>query len=105
MGKKIATIYVGDDVEPFPVHSDLITATSDFFSKTLNRAFKERDGEVRLPDHKSEHFACYVQWLYEGHFETTRETGWTNLTELHVLGNYLQDRHFRNTVTDALSTK
>lgn len=68
----MVTVFVGDDAEPYTVHRDLITATSDFFSKALTGEFQERGGEVRLPDHKSEHFSCYVQWLYEGQFENTK---------------------------------
>ncbi|QDS72549.1 hypothetical protein FKW77_000471 [Venturia effusa] len=86
IGKKMITVFVGDDAESFSLHHDLITATSDFFSKALNGEFKERDGE----------------WLYEGRFESTKETKSSYFMGLYMLGNYLQDRHFRNRVTNTL---
>ncbi|KAE9980223.1 hypothetical protein EG327_006669 [Venturia inaequalis] len=102
VGKKMVTIYVGDDVEPFTVHHDLITATSDFFSKALNDEFKERNGELRLPDHQTDHFAAYIQWLYEGRVEAEAGTAYRTFLQLTVLGTYLRDRHFRNAVMSAM---
>lgn len=98
----MVTVFVGDDAEPYTVHRDLITATSYFFSKALTGEFQERGGEVRLPDHKSEHFSCYVQWLYEGQFENTKGANSSLSLDLLLLGSYLQDRHFGNGVTDNL---
>lgn len=98
----MATVYVGDDTDPFPVHHDLITATSDFFCKALNGEFMERNGVVRLPDHKSEQVSAYVQWLYEGHFEVDEKSLFPLFfLELARFGEFVQDRHFRNRVMDA----
>ncbi|TID27936.1 hypothetical protein E6O75_ATG00703 [Venturia nashicola] len=104
VGKKMVAVFVGDDAEPFTVHRDLITATSYFFSKALSEEVEENE-ELHLPNHKSEHFAAYVQWLYEGRFESTKKSKPEYFMDLLFLGIYLQDRHFRNRVTDSVMSQ
>jgi hypothetical protein len=96
-------IFVGSDTEPFTVHWDLVTVTSDFFAKSLKGECKERVGVVQPPNHEAKHFSCYVQWLYGGRFELNDEKNkFANLLSLAVFGTFIQDRYFRNAVIDVL---
>ncbi|QDS72540.1 hypothetical protein FKW77_000382 [Venturia effusa] len=101
LGLKMATIYVGTQDEPFIIHRDLITASSDYFAKALNGGFKEKDGIVRLEDHDPTTFSQYVQWLYNNTVAPGRGK-WMSLLEQYILGNYIQDSGYRNTVIDSV---
>lgn len=96
----MATIYVGDQVEPFIVHHALITASSDYFAKALNGQFKEKDGIVRLEGQDPATFTLYVQWLYSA--SAFMGVGCRTCLDQHILGNYIQDRGYKNALNDKL---
>ncbi|RDI81260.1 hypothetical protein Vi05172_g8740 [Venturia inaequalis] len=100
LGLKMATIYVGDQVEPFIVHHALITASSDYFAKALNGEFKEKDGIVRLEGQDPATFTLYVQCLYSGSAVTG--VGYPSFLDQCILGNYIQDRGYKNALNDKL---
>lgn len=102
-GKKIARIFIGTDTEPYIVHNDLISASSDFFDKALNGQFKESGGNVYLPEKKSKIFDVYQRWLYSGQIDIVEqhpeEVCWV-LIDLYILGDGFQDEGFCNAVID-----
>jgi hypothetical protein len=57
-------VFVGGATDPTYVHWDLIARSSAFFDNALNGSFKEKDGKVKLPDHKMSDFLVYIEWLY-----------------------------------------
>lgn len=93
----MATIYVGD--QAFIVHHDLVTASSDYFSKALNGKFREKDSVVHLEDQGPATFASYVQWLYNNTVVTFGEQ-WGAHLDQYILGEYIQDRGYRNAAID-----
>ncbi|TID27986.1 hypothetical protein E6O75_ATG00753 [Venturia nashicola] len=103
LGLKMATIFVGDQVEPFIIHHALITASSDYFAKALDGEFKEKEGVVRLEDQDPTTFASYTQWLYNNAVVPVGEIGEKYRAILHqyIFGNYIQDRGYSNAVIDA----
>ncbi|KAE9976074.1 hypothetical protein EG328_002845 [Venturia inaequalis] len=100
-GKKMCRIFVDDDTEPYTVHHDLITASSEFFNRALNGEFEERNGDVKLPEHKSSTFEVYSKWLYSdviSHPPVHDDT--IAVYKLYVLGDTIRDGRFRNSVVD-----
>lgn len=108
LGKEIATVLVGEDEETFPVHHDLIAASSDFFNKALNGRFAEKNDTVKLQKVNVTVFGRYLQWLCEGRIfiaenvDRVAVQDWDDILDLLILGNLLQDNQFFNAVTDHL---
>lgn len=107
----MVTIYVGPDNEPFVIHRNLITTSSDFFAKALNGSFQEKDSTIRLSLYTSDLFEIYMQWLYEGASslpqfegkkgETVPKGRFELFFSLYELGTFIQDQCFRNGIIDA----
>lgn len=94
-------VFVGDDTEPYMVHHDLIASSSEFFKRALHGDFKERDGDVKLPEQKSSTFDAYYRWLYTNTLEPfTLSTQPIPDFELYILGDAIQDERLRNSVID-----
>lgn len=96
-------VFVGDDTEPYTVHHDLITASSEFFNRALNGEFEEKNGDVKLPEHESSTFGVYSKWLYSdviSHPPGSDDT--IAVYKLYVLGDAIRDERFRNSVVDFL---
>lgn len=97
----MASIFVGDDTtEPYVVHLDLLTATSEFFKKALTGEFKEKDGIVRLADECPDVFERYMGWLYNAKLSTNLK--WSNIFDIYAFGIFIQDDKFCNAVIDYL---
>jgi hypothetical protein len=62
LGFKMATIYVGDQAQPFTVHHHLLTSSSDLFAKALVGECKKQDSVVHLKAENSSQFSIYFQW-------------------------------------------
>ncbi|TLD39748.1 hypothetical protein E2P81_ATG00735 [Venturia nashicola] len=87
LGLEIVMVLVGNSTIPTPVYRELIAASSEFCANVLKGNFIERDGT----------------WLYSEHFDAEPKPAlWSQLLRLNVLGNYLQDRCFRNATVDAV---
>lgn len=100
-GKKMCRIFVGDDPEPYTVHHDLITASSEFFNRALNGQFKEKDGDVKLPEQKTGTFGTYHKWLYTDKLELDASAPvYDVVLELYFLGDQIQDERLQNSVID-----
>ncbi|TID18831.1 hypothetical protein E6O75_ATG05952 [Venturia nashicola] len=102
-GKRISRVFVGKDTEPYIIHHDLLSASSDFFDKALNGRFKESGGDVYLPKQKSETFDAYQRWLYSGKIDMSGQTLskalWLSC-QYYLLGDTIQDEGFRNAAID-----
>jgi hypothetical protein len=108
MGTKVIAVCVG--TEPcqanFTVHEDLLRGSSKFFEAALGREWLEsQERRVQLSEFDPETFALYVQWLYTGRHHTSN-TGLSQvhtLTSGYVLGNYLQDDKYQDSLLDTLA--
>lgn len=111
MGTKVITVRVG--VEPahvdFTVHEDLVRKSSAFFEAALGREWLEsKERMVRLPEYAAKDFMIYVQWLYSERLHMSPDGGAkeptesTNLMKGYLLGDYLQDTRYKDTLMDAL---
>jgi len=96
----------------FSVHENLICAASDFFKKATSREWKEsKERSIKL-EHDAEVFQIYLHWLYR-HTLPLRvdepglsgNTEYVQLANAYVLGDFLQDTHFKDAVIDAIIDK
>jgi hypothetical protein len=111
---KAVTLRVGLHPEhaDFTVHEDLLSH-SPFFADALDR----RDTlttYIMIDGHKKSAFRVYLQWLYTRRLHTkisedtavtnySRHHGeWLNLADAYLLGEYLSDIDYRDTVVDAM---
>ncbi|RDI82993.1 hypothetical protein Vi05172_g6844 [Venturia inaequalis] len=102
-GKKMCRVFVGDDTEPYTIHHDLITASSEFFNRALNGEFEEKDGDVTLPEHESSTFEAYSKWLYSDVIShPPGSDGAIAVYKLYVLGDAIRDERLRNSVVDSI---
>jgi hypothetical protein len=115
MGTTVIDICVGAKPKQvdFCVHENLIRLSSRFFDAALIHDWKEsQERIVRLPDCNVRAFRIYVQWLYTSqlhtktHFShasaTEDQWEWANLVKAYLLGDYLQDIDFKDTIMDAM---
>jgi hypothetical protein len=115
MGTKVIDICVGAEPKQvdFSVHENLIRSSSRFFDAALNHDWKEtQERIIRLPDCNVHAFRIYVQWLYTNQLftklqfnQTSAKDGqreWANLVKAYLLGDYLQDIKFKDTIMDAM---
>lgn len=96
-------VFVGNDKEPYTIHQELIVSSSHFFKGALRSNMMEKNGDVKLPTHKSSHFNIYYRWLYSGTLDdfNFKEPGTSlKLFELYFLGDMLLDERFRNQLID-----
>ena len=65
----VVTLFVGPEKHRFDVHRGLLCQSSKFFEVALNSDFKEKDGEVFLPEQPEMTFKYFVYWLYTGQLD------------------------------------
>jgi len=119
-------VLVGDEEAAFTVHEALICKHSDFFTAACSGEWKEgQTRTVRLPaPNDPAHFQLYLDWLYSQRLVNVTELVRKGLVEqdvstqsgaqgLHVvdglcdlwiLGNYLLDTSFKNTMISRVIT-
>ena len=115
MGTKVIAVRVGAEPKhtDFSVHENLIRLSSPFFEAALSRDWKESQEKiVKLPGCNAHAFRIYVQWLYTGQLHTKLQFNhtspndgqweWANLVKAYLLGDYLQDIDFKDTIMDAM---
>ncbi|TID27987.1 hypothetical protein E2P81_ATG00737 [Venturia nashicola] len=101
LGKKMASVFVGaNTTEPYVVHLDLLTATSEFFKKALTGEFKEKNGAVRLAGESPDVFEQYMGWLYNEKLPTSLT--FFEQFNIYVFGVFVQDDKFCNAAIDCL---
>jgi hypothetical protein len=115
MGTKIITVRVGIEgkQQDFTVHETLVRQASPFFENALSHEWTESQSRiVNLPTMRAEDFHLYVQCIYTGRLyarPSDRKTPFEanhaefkRLANAYVLGDYLQDTAFRDTIIDAI---
>lgn len=119
LGTRTVAVRTGKESkhEDFTVHETLIKKTSEFMRATLNGEWKEsKDRLIKLPDVEPANFRLYVQWLYTERLHTITPGDPTSLgsaiaeeikelyllVDLYILGNYILDNTFMDTVSDAI---
>ncbi|KAF2250850.1 hypothetical protein BU26DRAFT_603379 [Trematosphaeria pertusa] len=116
-GIKVRAVRVGTESQhtDFTVHENLLRRSPFFVSPLDPCGSGDAGAFTALPDHKPTAFTVYVQWLYSGRLhtkpskeETTavgdplRRQEWLKLVDAYILGEYLGDIDFRDTVIDAM---
>ncbi|KAF2710164.1 hypothetical protein K504DRAFT_343782, partial [Pleomassaria siparia CBS 279.74] len=87
------------------VHQEPICKSSPFFKAALGRNWAEKqDGIVRLPTHSAKTFQVYNQWLYRRWIYPPATGDWPCLVDAYLLGEYLQDMNFTDTIMDTMLT-
>jgi hypothetical protein len=111
MGTKIITVRVWEEPDhvDFAVHENLLRKSSPFFEAALSNDWLESEQRiVKLPLCREQTFHFYVQWIYTGRLHIKQETshmeGMMTIARSYVLGEYLQDIHFRDCLMDATVT-
>ncbi|KAH4300166.1 hypothetical protein HBH64_098990 [Parastagonospora nodorum] len=115
MGTKIIAVRVGAEPKhtDFSVHESLIRLSSPFFEAALSREWKEsQERIVKLPEGNAHAFRIYVHWLYTSQLCSKLQFNhvslndgqweWANLVKGYLLGDYLQDIDFKDSVMDAM---
>lgn len=99
------------DHTDFTVHENLLSRTP-FFADALNRR-NTFTAYIAIGGQQASTFGIYMNWLYTGRLHNKRPKGtsvgshsphhdeWLSLTDACLLGEYLGDADFRDTVIDA----
>ncbi|QDS75902.1 hypothetical protein FKW77_002554 [Venturia effusa] len=115
--QKFITVRFGDPSEPdkqqdFIVHEINIRLQCPFFEAALSRDWKEaQERVVHLPEHTPDVFRIYLGWLYQKRIAMSHIPDKTGqpfrdfnmaLCRAYLLGDYLEDIDFKDTVIDVL---
>ena len=123
---EVIKVVVGEERRTFLVHKDLICQRAAFFSATCSDNWKEGDEKVvHLPEQSANAFSVFLEATYEsstdivglvratfppssttgpsGELETYDDgTMMQALIDSWLLGDYMDNKHFKNMVIDAL---
>jgi hypothetical protein len=109
----IIAVLVGPEEHRFRVHKDVICAKSKFFRAACSSCWREgQEKVVRLPNARSEQsFQTYIYWIYASDVvvdeitsSEVEEKVVSDLIELFLLGDVLDDVKLRNEVIQLLTT-
>jgi hypothetical protein len=96
------TVCVGKEVKEFVVIKSIATRSSKFFQAAMSRDWKEAlEKRVMLPETEVRVFEGYLQWLYTGDLTLSQNDLYEEI-ELYILGDFLDDAKFRNSLLDSL---
>jgi hypothetical protein len=96
-----------EEKKDFVIHKSFAAQSSKFLRAALEGDWKEaREKRIPLPEAKVADFQVYTEWLYTGCIvgldkDMTGARGAT-LVRLHILGDFLGDNLFSNTIIDNL---
>ena len=99
----------------FTIHKDLVCASSKFFKVACSKRWAEgRAKQVRLDEVRTDTFRAYVVWVYAEKITANKSTQadakaaaldeFTEMVDLYLLGEYLDDLRLRNAAMKALIT-
>lgn len=106
----VITILVGLEEHRFIAHKDVICLKSKFFRAAFSDRWREGQAKVvRLPEVRSaEHFQMYMDWAYNNGKIIDEPDPSTDiisdLIEIFILGDVLQDVKLRNEILRLLNT-
>jgi hypothetical protein len=107
----IITVLVGADELQVTLHKDVICAKSKFFQAACSSRWREGVQKiVRLPEVRRPHvFRTYVDWTYSGELvfedQTNEKSVLTELIDLYLLGDMLDDVKLRNMTIQTLTSQ
>ena len=64
LSSRVVAVQVGRDKVKWSLHENLISETCDFFKVAFRGEFKEKAGELELPDDDPAAFELFIRWLY-----------------------------------------
>lgn len=118
------TIVVGEggEAREFMVYKSYVTKSSKFFKAAMTQDWKEaREKRITIPDHDPAAFEGYLNWVYSKQItlkgdkqlcdhcieDKVDEAGCLStqsmeLTNMYIIGDYLDDKRFCNAVMDDL---
>lgn len=120
------TVTVGKESEAreYTVHTSWITLSSGFFQKAMSKNWKEaQEKSLTLPEHEPDTFERYLHWVYsknvvldkapcpcspkcaisfKADYPGCSKRHSLTLAKMYLLGDYLDDRRFCNTVIDLM---
>ena len=99
----------------FTIHKDLVCASSKFFKVACSKRWAEgRAKQVRLDEVRTDTFRAYIVWVYAEKITANKSTQadakaaaldeFTEMVDLYLLGEYLDDLRLRNAAMKALIT-
>jgi hypothetical protein len=95
-------VCVGQEAQDFVVIQSIATRSSKFFQAAMSRDWKEAlEKRVMLPETEVRVFEGYLQWLYTGDIAVAHGS-FHEEVEFYILGDFLHDIKFRNTVLESL---
>lgn len=98
-------VSVGEQGKEFTMHKHIAIRHSPFFKAALSHDWREaHDKRISLPDCEPEIFEGYSQWVYtsEISFSTEPHLQTLELVRLWILGDFLRDQRFCETVVNGL---
>ena len=101
----IATINVGKEgkQKTFYTHINLLKEKSDYFRAALSLNFQEGIiQQVDLPEHNSHSFGFFVEWAYQGTFESCCSA---ELIDVWILADKLMAPKLQNDAIDRLKAR
>ncbi|KAL2069722.1 hypothetical protein VTL71DRAFT_14401 [Oculimacula yallundae] len=108
LSSKVVHIQVGEDVQDFGVHKDLICHYAPYFKAAFNSGFEESNtGILKLPETKVEVFELFNTWLYtqslwNGEDDEESWPSFEHLIELYVFADMARVPQLMNYVIDTL---
>lgn len=99
---------MGKPTTVYHVNEKLLRANSGFFDAALKKEWREgQTRKVELPDHESEHFNVWLNWLHGRQIvlggdkdENDGSQKWFGLVRSYQLGDVLLDADFKDALVD-----
>lgn len=110
MGRTIVHIQVGDNLQDFGVHKDLLCGHSPYFKAAFTSGFEETTtGIMKFPDLEVDVFDIFYNWLYRQQLfdENTDESEWPDtddLLKLYVFADMARITILKNQIIDAVQS-
>jgi hypothetical protein len=106
---KTFTVLIGTTQKEFTLHTSIATRSSNFFRAALRRnTWKEaRETRIVLAEVHPAVFEGYLQWLHTGVLTSSfpiDKPSTFDLAEMYILGDFLDDKAFRNAVLDDITS-
>ncbi|KAF2231902.1 hypothetical protein EV356DRAFT_535074 [Viridothelium virens] len=105
LGPVVKVVVSREDLrsEKFYVHETILCARSDFFRKACRGAFKESVTKtLELKEENPDVFAKFMEWIYTGDYEVTKNKELDELIPIYILADKIQATRFKDETIDKL---
>jgi hypothetical protein len=104
---EIIVICAGEEQKEYLVHRSVLkTSSSKFLKRMLSNDWREtREKRLSLPETRPWILEVYLHWMYTGHVvleHSPAEADTVLLVEIYLLGDYLDDMVFCDTIVEKL---